>query len=250
MSNLIFPDAPLASPENLRSGKSPDPSSVNLRFRAFLITLSPKQDITDVTVKQFVAYVKKKSIYSFVVTEVGDNGKKHLHAAVVWQMPVEKRNIFDYWSKILVKDYEGSIGRYACKVTIMYNHNWYDEYLRKGGDVVYDNYERDNVDQYFPTEEQQSRLCELKGAPEIRLHLVDQLCSEWVDSHPNASSYEDAIMFMKHRMHVLKKTPYFVDPRKLQQFCWFLYEHRNCIITPNVDERNHGARMTGNSICI
>lgn len=238
----------MASPENRVPEKSStDPASINLRFRTFLITLSPKQDVTEHTIKEFVNYLKKKTIYSYVVSEVGTNGKLHLHASAVWNVPVEKRNIFDYWSKKMVTQYEGSIGRYAVKVTVMYNHDWYDEYLRKGGTVLYDNYDRDRIDQYFPTAEQQEHLQSLKGVSTQRTHLYDQLLAEWEDKDPSDTSYESAIRFMNHRQHVEKKQPYYVDTRRLQQLCWFLYKHRNQVVNETFEDREFAARITGNT---
>lgn len=251
-----FSGPPLVSPENGSTGicMATSPASSNgggiekLRTQTFLITLSPKTDIDDCTVDVFVKYIKKKTLYAFCVTELGNNGKKHLHCCAVWQMPVEKRNIFDYWSKKMVQWYPGSKGCFACKVTVQYDHKWYDEYLRKGGDVVYDNYERDAVTRFFPDERVQARLIELKGHPELRTHIAFQLCDEWLDKSPNDSSYESAISFLKHRMYVERKTPLFIDNRKLQQMCWFLYECRNELIDCTVDDRNYAGRMTGNSI--
>lgn len=236
-----FPGEPLASPENRKPEKS-------FRTSTFLITLSPKGDVTDATVQHFCSYLKKKMQQAYAVLEVGSGGQRHLHCACVSNVPVEKRNIQDYWSKILMRDYPGSIGRYACKVTIMYDHKWYDEYLRKGGDVVYDAYERSVVGNFFPDEETQQRLIDAKGVPEARMHIVDLLLSEWVDKDPNDASYESAISFVKYRMYYLDKQPYFVDPRKLQQMCWFMYEKRNRLIGPNVDDKNFACRMTGNTI--
>lgn len=230
----------MASPEN----GNPE----NLRCQTFLITLSPKSDIEDETVQSFTRYIKKKTQFAYIVTEFGTNGKKHLHCCCVWSMPIDKRNIHDYWSKILVKDYPGSIGRYAVKVTVQYNHDWYDEYLRKGGDVVLDTYERDSVTRFFPSAEQQSRLVELKGQPEVRLHISLEMCSEWQDKDPIDASYESAIRYMNHRMFVEKRGPFIVDPRKQQQLGWFIYRMRNQIVEPSVSDRNFANQMTGNSM--
>lgn len=234
----------LASPENVIT------ENVSLKVSTFLITLSPKADITTKTIDDFVKYVKKKSQFAFIVSEVGDNGKKHLHACCVWVAPVEKRNIYDYWAKKMVTEYPGSIGRYAVKVTVQYNHLWYDEYLRKGGHVHFDNYDRDKVAEYFPTDEQQAALVHIKNNPEVRIHLADQILSEWIEKDPSDSSYESAVMFLKYRMHVEKKQPYFLDDRKLHQFCWFLYEHRNELVSLNVSDRNYSSIKTGNAIFV
>lgn len=235
-----FPDSPLASPEK----RNPE----NLKCQTFLITLSPKTDLTDETVKEFIAYIKKKTQYAYVVTEIGDKGKLHLHCAAVWNMLVDKRNIFDYWAKKMVQGYPGSIGKYAVKVTIQYNHDWYDEYLRKGGRVEYNTYVRDEVTKYFPTRELQQRLCELKGAPEMRMHIADQMLSEWISKDPSDSSYESAIRYIKYRMYVENKTPYYIDARKMRELCWFMYEKRNQVLEPNVEDKNFASRMTGNFV--
>jgi len=236
-----IPDAPLASPEKVNPEK--------FKCQTFLITLSPKGDITQSTIDEFCKYIQKKCSFWFVVTEVGDHGKKHLHCCCVWSHGVDRCNIHDYWSKKLTKDYPGSIGKFACKVTTQYNHKWYDEYLRKGGDIVLDNYPRDQVTEYFPSSEQQAVLIEIKGSKrEASVHVADMLLAYWIDKAPDDSSYESAISTIKYRMYVDNLTPYYIDDRKLHQLCWFLYEKRNQICEPNVADRNYAAIKSGNSI--
>lgn len=241
IANKEFSGRPLDSPEN---GK-PE----NLKTQTFLVTLSPKDDVTPDTVAEFVKYVQKKTLYAFVCLEYGANGKKHLHAVCAWQIPVERRNIHDYWSRRMVQEYPGSIGRYACVVTVQYNHKWYDEYLRKGGEVVFDNYDRDKVSELFPTLEQQAQLCEIKNSTEVRVHVADMLLAEWVEKSPD-TSYESAIRFMKYRMYVENKTPYYIDDCKMHQMCWFLYEKRNQICEVNVADRNYVNMKSGNASSI
>lgn len=244
-----FPDSLLVSPEKRSPEFAQQSASPSLKCFTFLITLSPKLDLSEQTISQFRSYITKKTKFAYVVTEHGENGKLHLHAAACFNYATEKRNIQDYWAKKMTVDYPGSIGRYACKVTIQYDHKWYNEYLRKGGNVIYDKYNVDAYSEYFPTIEQQRRLCELKGSPEIRMHILDEMLAEWIDQDNLDSSYESAVSYMKYRMYALNKTPYYTDARKLHDICWFLYEKRNKVYECNVDDRNYGARKSGNSIC-
>lgn len=237
------PDVSLDSPVPRGPGKNN-----LLNQQTFNMTISPKGDVNPECEKTLIKWLSRSSTHMFCVAERGKNGQRHLHMCLAYDAPRSKQQLQEEaWRR--VKKYHGdSIGKIACVVTTMYSHKWYDEYLRKGGQVILDNYERGGVEQYFPSDEQQRRLCEIKGAPEIRMHIIDTMLAEWVDKDPMDSSYESAIRFLKHRMHVEKKTPYFVDLRKMRETCWYLYEHRNQIIEPNVGDRNFAARETGNSV--
>lgn len=237
------PDSPLGSP-GVRNPENTEKTS--LKCHTFSLTLSPKDDITPVTIRDFCAYVQKRALHAFVCVEEGANGKRHLHSCLAFKTAIDRRNLHDYWAKRMVLEYEGSIGRYACLVTVMYNHKWYDEYLRKGGEIVYDNYDRDKVTELFPTMEQQAQLCEIKASSEVRVHVAYMLCDEWVEAEPSDSSYESAIRFIKHRMYVLRKPPLFIQERKLHEMCWCLYEMRNQLIEPTVADINYANHKTGN----
>ena len=230
---------PLGGPEKEDTGK--------FRVTTLLVTLSPKDDVTDKTITEFGNYCLKKCRYWFIVEENGANGKRHLHAAICMKEPIQKRYVRDYWASKMTSEYPGSIGKYACVVTVMYNHDWYNEYLRKGGTVILDQYDPIEVGKCFPTQDQQAALIEARGVPEARMHLVDEICEEWKASS-DVFDYERAVAYLKWRMHVLKKQPYFLDPRKLQQFAWFMYEHVNQIVTVHADEKNYANRMTGMTI--
>ena len=68
----------------------------------------------------------------------------------------------------------------------------------------------------------------------------------WIERFPDDSSYECAIQYLKHRMYVLEDMIIIQDKRRLCQMAWALYEYRNQLIKPCVEEINHGARMSGN----
>jgi len=219
------------------------------RITTFNITLSPISDVTDETIKQFKCYLKKQ-LYAYGVSEIGTNGKKHLHAVFVTKMPQEKRNIQSYWAKIMMRDYPGSQGRYACVVVTVYDHKWYDDYLRKGGEVIIDNYDRDAVSGYFPTESEQAGLigAKIESLGEAKSSFFQRLRTDWVLAYENDSSYESAVRFLKQQMYIEESISIIADKRRFCQIAFALYEYRNGIVEPNVEERNYAARMTGNTI--
>jgi len=235
------------SPLPLDSGEK---GKGNFRISTFIITLSPKTDVTDETVKQFKQYMKKQ-LYAYVVAEVGTNGKKHLHAAFVTRLPADKHNIQKYWAKKMTVEYPGSQGRYSCVVTTMYNHSWYDDYLKKGGEVIYDNYDKDAVSTYLPSEDQQSHLILAKTEAlenDKKPSFFQKLKRDWITASPIDSSYESAITFLKQEMYIEESISIIADKRRFCQIAFALYEYRNGICEPNYEERNYAARMTGNFI--
>lgn len=221
----------------------------NLRITTFNITLSPITDVTDDTIKQFKTYLKKQ-LYAYGVSEIGTNGKKHLHAVFVTRTSQEKRNIQSYWAKIMCRDYPGSKGRYACVVVTVYDHKWYDDYLRKGGEVIIDNYDRDAVSSYFPTESEQARLigAKIESIGAGKPSFFQRLRTDWETAYEGDSSYECAVRFLKQQMYIEESISIIADKRRLCQIAFALYEYRNGIDEPNVEERNYAARMTGNTI--
>ena len=113
---------------------------------------------------------------------------------------------------------------------------------------MYDNYDRDAVTQFFPTQEQQQQLIESKrGGDPVRVHIAFEMVDDWKEKDPSDSSYESAIKYLHHRMFIDRKPPIYIDDRKKQDMAWFMYRCRNDIIEPSVDDRNYAARKTGNS---
>lgn len=234
-------DSPLVSP-------SPgEPGTAGLKFRCFRITLSPVSDITDDTKLQIVQWCRRQS-FAYAVLEHGNSGKRHAHIAVLTPKETERATLQESWWKRIKNAYPGSVGRIAVVVNIMYNNDWYNEYLRKedGREVIYDNYDSDIVSECFPTSEQQAQLVELVGKPTPRMHYTHDLCDSWESLYPSDSSYESAIRFLNHRMFIEKKGPYLVSPRKQQELAWFLYRMRNKILEPNAGDRKFANDQTMN----
>lgn len=226
-------DALLASPSTGNPSKVDVPLS-----QTFRVTLSPDRDITQKTRKQIISWCKRQ-LFAFAVLEISENGKLHAHIAVCTPEKREPMSIHDQWWKKLQadrQDYPNAIGKRAVKVNVMFNHKWYDEYLRKGGEVIFDNYKRD-TDDYFPTTDEQAQLVAKIGKCNVRIHYVFGMVDEWKTKYPEDGSMESAVRFLKFRMIELRKEPIIMDLRKRMQLCHFMYEVRNRIIDPCNEEK-------------
>lgn len=244
---------PLASPS------SGNPSDISLSCQTFRVTISPVTDVTDFTIDQIVRWLKKQK-FGFAVTERGKNGKLHVHMCVCTHKPIDRQNLHDSWWKRIRNDYEGSLGRIAVRVDIMYDHKWYNEYLRKEEDavVIYDSYNSDAITELFPTQQQQERYTELKGQPVFREHLYDIISNEFKEyANKNCRSgyapdlsAEAAAKYLKYRQHVLKKQPYITDNRRFNQLAYWIYEHVNAVCECDFETKKYFNDRIGNFVVL
>lgn len=212
---------PLDSPVKKNSGK------IDLSGSTFIVTISPKSDVNPECEKALLKWSGKNSDYCYVVAERGKSGKRHIHMALAFnEKRCKQRMQEDLW-KFKVKKWHGdSIGKYAVVVTNMYNHDWYDSYLRKeeGVEILLDNYDRELVGRLFPTVEQQQLFLELKGK-----RIVDSVL------HNHQISWEEtdfpvsvggALDYLRDRMFVKKDMMVILDERRLRQLALALYRYR------------------------
>lgn len=235
--------------EDLSLGRS---SSPQVLTRTFLLTVSPREDVTLECQNSIIKYVREQCLFGYVVTENGRSGKLHLHAVMVFDSHREKKKLQENINNRVVKrnghpDAKNGIATY---VQVCPGHKWYDEYLRKEGtcNVLYDRYNREEVTQYFPTEAVQEFLQTHTRSSSVADKYMDELERKWIDRFPDDSSYECAIEFIKYRMFVQRDMICIRDKRKRCELAWTLYEYRNQIVTADVEERNYGNRMTGNFV--
>lgn len=234
--------------EDLSLGRS---SSPQVLTRTFLLTVSTKDPVTEQLQKAIVSYVREQCAYGYVVTEHGKSGKLHLHAVLVYDTHREKKKLQENINNRIVKKngHPEAKNGLATLVQVCPGHRWYDEYLNKEEDVtvLYDNYNRELVTDYFPTEAVQEYLqTHTRASGPADKHMAEHK-RRWIERFDDPS-YESAIQYLKHRMYVLEDMMIIQDKRRLCQLAYSLYEYRNAIIDANVEERNHGARMTGNFI--
>jgi len=134
---------------------------------------------------------------------------------------------------------------------VQYNHDWYNEYLRKDSDtsILWDKYEIEEYNKYFPTLQQQEELVAASASKKsLTADAKDPrfaaLEARW-EEYSTEVTYESAVKFLKYTMNVERSIQVIVDPRRLCQTAWALYEYRGRIVEPCVDQINFGQRMSG-----
>lgn len=240
MASLMSP-----SPEDPSLGRSSGPQVLT---RAFLLTISPREPVTEELQKSIVSYVKLQCQYSYVVTETGKSGKLHLHALLVFATHREKKKLQENINNRIVQKngHPTAKNGLATLVTCQHDHKWYDEYLRKEESVhvLFDNYHRELVTPYFPEPEVQAYLqthCRTGGP--VDKHMAEHK-RRWIEFSADGS-YESAIKYLKTRMYVLEDMVIIQDKRRLTQLAYALYEYRNQIVDMNAEENAHKGRMDG-----
>jgi hypothetical protein len=199
-----------------------------------------------------VKYMQANTLYAYCVTETGKSGKLHLHAVMVYSNHKERKKLSENITNRYVKPngHPEAKNGLAVKVQVCPGHKWYDEYLRKesGVTILYNNYDRECVTEYFPDEATQEFLqVRHNSSGPADKHMAEHK-RRWIERYPDDSSYESAIQYVKERMYVLEDMIIIQDKRRLTQMCYALYEYRNAIIEANVEERNVASRMTGNFV--
>lgn len=234
--------------EDRSLGRSSGPQVLT---RTFHLTVSTKDPVTEQCQLAIVNYIREQCEYGYAVAETGKTGKLHVHAILIFGSHREKKKLQENITNRIVKKHghpEAKNG-VAVYVQVCPGHKWYDEYLKKeeGRILLYDNYDRESVTDYFPTEAVQEYLqTHTRSNGPADKHMAEHK-RRWIDRFPDDGSYECAIQYLKHRMYVLEDMMIIQDKRRLNQLAYSLYEYRNQIISADVEDRNYAGRMTGNS---
>ena len=221
-----------------------------MKVSALRITVSVPGDLSEVCSRAIVQWAQKKCLYAHIVCETGANAKRHLHAAVVLKVPAEGNNVVGYLWKIVQQYHPTAIRRVAMNKHVMYDHAWYDEYLTKEKhvEVLYSQYDRQEVSRHFPTIAQQEELMShvLEGTTDKPADpYMERLEREWIEYEPNDSEYTDACRFLNYIMFVARTERCISDDRRFNQVAWTLYKYRNKRLEVDAESINYGNRMTG-----
>lgn len=132
------------------------------------ITVSVPGDISDECVTAVMKFLEKSSNSLFAVIERGKHDDhRHLHAAVLLKQPPAQFKTWKsrFYSQKVKPYHPDTIPSKALTAITMYNHEWYDEYLRgqregktEVGEIIFDNYDRDAFEAAFPDSETQAAL--------------------------------------------------------------------------------------------
>lgn len=203
-----------------------------MKFKTFRFTVSVPGDLDRECESKIVSYIQKKSKHAYVVAEYGANIKRHLHAAVCWGVESEGDAIAGYMWKIVKEYHPNAIRKVAVNKHVMVDHQWYDQYLLKeeAKEVLLDTYDKDEVDEHFPTEEQQEALMEhvTEGTNDKPVDgYFSRMEEKWIAHSPDDSSWESSVRFLKHSMFVSRTERCIADTRRFNQVAWTLFCYRN-----------------------
>jgi len=227
-----LPDVPLDSPVTREPGKIS-----LLNQSTFQMTISPKGDVSPECESALIKWIKKTTSYAYVVAERGKNGQRHLHMCLAFEAPRSKQCMQEDTWKFRVKKWHGdSVGKYAVVVTTMYDHRWYDEYLKKESEVevLYDEYDRDAVSKLFPAPEVQQLLIESKGKKVCDTYMHEH-CLLWTETSLPVS-VAGALQYLRERMFKEKSMMVIQDERRVRQLALALYRYRSCDVSTSVED--------------
>lgn len=214
-----------------------------------MVTVSPKEDISKECLERCIRELGKYQ-GAYAVLERGTSGKLHLHAACCAFNCKETKHWKEQWVNIMIKYHPDSNKKKGVDVRVMYDHRWYQEYLKKeeGVQIVYDKYNAEIIGNYFPTEEVQTKLQAISNKCNVGDKYMAEHEERWINYDPDNTSYESAIEYLKYRMNYVRDLQVIRDKRHLCNLAFALYEYRNKIFKPCVEEINHGSRMSGNYV--
>jgi len=162
-------------------------------IQSLKITLSFKTDVTKEMQNWIVGYLRRQTLYRYVVTELDKSGKVHLHACCIWNKETRGDNIKEtIWNHGYLKYQKDQSlkmfkrGSGSIMINVMYDDKWYQEYLSKDPNrVVLDNVwgEPDIIRQYYPSKEVQEDCQRIGEANKSRNANLDmcQAFQSWVD---------------------------------------------------------------------
>lgn len=224
-----------SSPRNLeefpaildRPGTTSDDKGEDLLLRTYEVTLSPKGDIPEACYKECMEYIEKNCGYYIAVLERGKKSNQlHMHAAIDFKKPLNRKSVRDYFTRTVAKYFDRSKRKHAVVVVNMYNHDWYDEYLRKDADAVVlgEKYDREEVEKHFPTPEEQLILQQKqKDRDIVPIHV--QVYNAWREDCPTDTTKRQLAQYM-YAKHADDTFP-FSEPR-LMKNCLEMAWIRHC----------------------
>lgn len=204
------------------------------KLKTFKVTLSFADDADDADDAWLVKYLKRYTSHAYAVAEHGENGKRHLHAAMCFTDMRLRDHVRDsfvlYIKKRNSTAHADSLPKVAVVVNAMHDHLWYEEYLKKENDVqvLYDTYDADEVGKHFPSADIQRELQAIRDinrAGDPRFANLHVKFLEWYQGDLRAVSFEHTFEFLNRLMYVDKTHRVIQDPRKVHQACLALYRY-------------------------
>lgn len=205
----------------------------NKMCRAFNITISVKEDLSDDAVLKLKKWLKNKNRkYVFAVLEQ-ETSKRHMHMCVFFDDNQNPKSLHDTLWKLIKPFHATSLPRVAVKVQASPGRLWLDTYLKKEStrEVVLQQLPTnlDDLDEYFPSEEVQTALVNLKKKedkaydPFYSYHEV--VYKEWLHENTWVSSIQTAQEYFHWRMFDKKDMRVVIDCRRVFQMAKALHRY-------------------------
>lgn len=224
-------------------------------FRAYQLTISTKGDVSEETTRKVTKWLSKKCKYVLAVAEVS-SGKRHIHAAMYFDTPQNKKNLHDYvWRHFVQPHHEDSMGKYAVKVQVMPGSKWVQEYLHKDEHVEYlvndlpkeEDPDAVSLDTFYPTEEEQEALQAAVDKPFAGDRFLDGHEPEYkkyLEEKGLTSCITTAVEYFLWRVNVDRSMPRMRDSRTYVNMGLALHRYISMDYTLTAEEESLVRRIT------
>lgn len=198
--------------------------------QAFNLTVSVKDDISEECIKAIKKWLHKNTKWVHCVVEQ-ETSKRHLHAAMFFEEPRDKKKLREnMWDRQVKPYHPTSIGRIAVHIQSAPGRKWIDEYLKKEDnvEVVLSHLPEDTteLDGYFPSEETQAILMSAKDKTVDCFYATHEVVyKEWLHENTWVSSTHTAHEYFKMRMCVRKDMRCIADSRRVHQMACMLHSY-------------------------
>jgi len=209
-----------------------------LPVRAFQITISVKGDLSAESQDGIASWIRKNTLMHYIVIETGESGRRHMHALLIFKDPRDPRKIKDnVWTRFVQKHHPDSLARIAVKVQVCPGPKWYDEYLQKEStrELISNTWDPEAALEYYPLPAVQEALMAKSRSAGTACPWLELDIASWTGS-TFENTPEGALMYLKHRMFVLRNLVPISDPRKRTEKALMYWEYRNGVVSPSERE--------------
>lgn len=222
-------------------------------FRAYQITIRPKEVLQEETIRKIVKWMNKKCKHVLCVLE--KHPVAHIHAAMYFDQPQNKKSIQETVWKMVKPLHPTSIGKYCVLVQVMPGSKWVNEYLSKQEDTDVllellppeDADEEDRLDSFYPTPKEQEQLQAAKGKPfegDRVLDVHEDRYKEYLDSKGLGSTITNAVEYFLWRVNVDRSMPRIRDSRSYVSMGLALHRYISMDNTVTPEEESLIRRVT------
>lgn len=199
-------------------------------IRAFNLTISTKDDVSDDTVKKVTRWITKSCSHFLVVCE-NDTGKRHLHAALFFSEPKDKKKLREnIWQRYVKDNHPTSIGKFAVHMQASPGAKWVSDYLHKDANkeeiAASLPFDLHDLDEFYPCVDEQALLMKATDkVVDVFYANHEATYKEWLSENSWFSSTQTAHEYFCMRMFVAKDMRVIADSRRVHQMSVALHKY-------------------------